>query len=163
MAEQGLGAHFHCPALSPVPEEAIAQAETIIARTNAPITLVGSSLGGHYATYLAEKHDLQALLINPAVIEHIQASHFIGTHHNYHSGAEFEFTAAHAAQLDAQTVSKPTPERYFLLLETGDEVLDYRHASVFYGDCRRIVHSGGDHSFVHFPETIPQILQFACL
>ena len=121
----------------------------------------GSSLGGHYATYLAEKHGLRAALINPAVIDRLDAGRFIGEHANFHSGERFRFTVGHAEQLAQQFVARPTPARYLLLVESGDEVLDYRHAVDHYAGCRQIVLPGGDHSFTRFPEFIPQLLEFA--
>lgn len=161
MAMRGLSSHYTCPQLSTVPEEAIAQAEVLISTANGPVTLVGSSLGGHYASYLAEHHDLRAVLINPAMIAQLDPERFVGTHEHYHGGASFQFTRAHAAQLTAQCILRPTPERYFLLLETGDEVLDYRHAAEHYRESRAVVLPGGDHSFTRFPEFIPAILEFA--
>ena len=68
MAAAGLEDKFVCPALSHVPKLAIEQAEALIAATAGPVALVGSSLGGYYATWLAEKHNLPAVLINPAVL-----------------------------------------------------------------------------------------------
>ncbi len=161
LAALGLAERFHCPALSPVPAEALAAAEAILARAAGPVTLIGSSLGGHYATYLAEKHGLRAALINPAVIDRLDAGRFIGEHANFHSGERFRFTVGHAEQLAQQFVARPTPARYLLLVESGDEVLDYRHAVDHYAGCRQIVLPGGDHSFTRFPEFIPQLLEFA--
>ena len=126
------------------------------------MTLVGSSLGGHYASHLAEKYDLPAVLINPATIARLDAGKFIGEHANFHSGERFTFTAEHARQLQAQ-VAVPTPERYWLLLETGDAVLDYRQAQDFWFGCRQSVFEGGDHSFTRFPGIIPQLIEFAGL
>ncbi len=57
MARRGLGAQFVCPPLSPVPDEAVASVEHLIGQASGPVVLVGSSLGGHYANHLAEKHD----------------------------------------------------------------------------------------------------------
>ena len=68
MTRRGQGERFFCPFLSPVPREAIAQAEEIIHREAGPLAVVGSSLGGFYATWLAEKFDLRAVLVNPAVV-----------------------------------------------------------------------------------------------
>jgi predicted esterase YcpF (UPF0227 family) len=160
---QGLGTRFFCPQLSPVPEEAIAAAETIIKAATGPVTLVGSSLGGHYATFLAEKHGLQAALINPAVVDCLDLDLFLGEHANFHTGEVFTFTEEHAGQLQAQIVPHPDPSRYLLMLETGDEVLDWRHAAGRYAGCRQLVLEGGDHSFTKFPEYISQILEFAGL
>jgi len=162
MAERGLAGSFVCPQLSPVPNEAEAHIDRLICAATGPVTLVGSSLGGHYANCLAEKHDLPAVLINPAVVACLDLALFIGEHANFHSGESFTFTENHAAQLKAQ-VRPPAPGRYWLLLETGDEVLDYHQALDFYGACRQTVLPGGDHSFTKFPEFMPQILEFAGL
>lgn len=159
----GLGNRLACPALSHVPSEAIAQAEALIAAADGPLTLVGSSLGGYYATWLAEKHDLRAVLINPAVIAPLSLSEHLGRQTNLHTGETFEFTTAHIAELRALEIAQITPARYLLLLETGDEVLDYRTAVAHYAGCRQIVLAGGDHSFTRFPEFLPQILEFCGL
>jgi len=159
---RGQGERFFCPALSPVPVEAIAQASAIIAR-QPDLTLVGSSLGGFYATWLAEKYGLNAALINPAVVAPISLARYIGVQRNFYSGECFEFTAAHVEQLRALDVAKITPERYLLLVETGDEVLDYRYAVERYAGCRQIVLQGGDHSFTRLPEVLPQLLEFCRL
>ena len=80
MRERGLAEFFHCPTLSQVPVEAVAQIEAIIAAASGPVTLVGSSLGGHYATFLAEKHGLNAVLINPAIVDRLGPERLIGPH-----------------------------------------------------------------------------------
>lgn len=162
MAKRGLADHFACPQLSPVPDEAIAATSAIIEAAGGPVTLVGSSLGGHYANHLAEKYGLNAVLVNPAAVDRINAAKFIGDHANFHTGERFTFTEAHAGQLKAQ-VRRPTPERYWLLLEEGDEVLDWRQAADFYAGSRQTVLPGGDHSFTQFPQYIPQIIEFARL
>jgi predicted esterase YcpF (UPF0227 family) len=163
MSAAGLGDRFSCPALSHVPDEALAQAEALIGAGDGPLTLVGSSLGGYYATWLAEKHDLRAVVINPAVIAPLSLSEHLGTQTSLHSGETFEFTTAHIDQLRALEVAHITPARYLLLVETGDEVLDYREAVGHYAGCRQIVLAGGDHSFTRFPEFMPQILEFGGL
>ena len=171
MARRGLAEHFVCPQLSPVPDEAAASVSRLIEAADGPVTLIGSSLGGHYANFLAEKHGLNAVLINPAVpqgdclrgaVDYLDLAKFVGEHTHFHSGEAFSFTEAHAAQLKAQ-VSRPTPGRYWLLLETGDEVLDYRQAQDFYAGCRQTVLEGGDHGFASFAEFVPQIIEFAGL
>ena len=102
------------------------------------------------------------MLINPAAVSSLDAAKFIGEHANFHTDERFTFTATHAAQLEAQ-ISKPTPARYWLLVETGDEVLDWRQAARFYAGCRQTILEGGDHSFTRFPEFIPQIIEYAGL
>ena len=160
---RGQGDRLFCPALSHVPQEAIAQAESIISEHGNSLTLVGSSLGGYYATWLAEKHDLRAVLINPAVVAPISLDQFIGTQTNLYTGESFEFTAEHIGQLRDLELPQVTPERYFLLVETGDEVLDYRQAVARYAGCRQCVLDGGDHSFTRFPDFLPQLLEYCGL
>jgi uncharacterized protein len=162
MARRGLSEQFACPQLPPVPDEAVAMVGELIAGAQGPVTLIGSSLGGHYANYLAEKHDLNAVLINPAAVGAMDLGIFVGNHVNFHTGAAFSFTEAHAEQLRAQ-VTLPTARRYWLLLESGDEMLDYRLALNFYDGCRQTVLEGGDHSFTRFPDFMPQIIEFAGL
>ncbi len=158
---QGMAAEFASPALSPVPDAAIAQADALIAaarQRGEAITLIGSSLGGHYATTLAERHALPAVLINPAVIAAIDLSLFIGPQTNFHSGEAFDFTPAHAAQLQAQVPAQITPSHYQVLLAEADEVLDYRQALAFYRGSALTVLPGGDHTFSAFADFIPAII-----
>jgi predicted esterase YcpF (UPF0227 family) len=162
MARRGMAAQFLCPQLSPVPDEAVASVSRLIEQADGPVTLIGSSLGGHYANYLAEKYDLKAVLINPATVDCLDLAKFVGDHANFNTGEKFTFTAEHAEQLKAQ-VTKPSVERYWLLLERGDEVLDYRQAVSFYSGARQLIFDGGNHSFSRFPEVLPDIVRFAGL
>jgi hypothetical protein len=161
---RGLGDRFACPQLPHRPDEAIALVEREIARRPPrAVTLVGSSLGGFYATHLAEKLALRAVLLNPAVKPHRDLESYLGVQRNLYGGEEYELTREHIAawrRLDAPIVR---PDRYLLLVETGDEVLDYREAVRKYAGCRQIVIEGGDHSLRSFPEHLPLILEFAGL
>jgi predicted esterase YcpF (UPF0227 family) len=125
-------------------------------------TLVGSSLGGYYATYLAEKYDLQAVLINPAVVAHIALAEYLGPQVNLYTGETFVFTLDHIAELSALEVPRLSrPERFWLLAETGDELLDYRQAVTRYAGARQTIIEGGDHGFQHFGEFIDPIIDLA--
>ncbi len=167
LASRGLGERFFCPALSHVPEVAIAQVEALLAEilseTDGSVTLVGSSLGGYYATWLAEKHNLPAVLINPLVEAPPSLNEFIGPQTNLYTGETFDFTVSHIAQLSSLAVKQINPERYLLMVEAGDEVLDYRLAVARYAGCQQIVLAGGDHSFSRFTEFVPQLLEFCRL
>jgi len=165
LAARGQDGRFHCPALSHDPEAAIAQAEAILAECipQGPCTLVGSSLGGYYATWLAEKHGLPAVLINPAVVAPLSLEAYVGLQTNLYTGESFDFTSAHVAALRALEVPAISPERYWLLVEEGDELLDWREAAVRYAGCRQTVLPGGDHSFTRFPDFVPQIIEFCGL
>jgi len=163
LEERGLSERLFCPFLSPRPDEAIRQAEAIIARESGPLTVVGSSLGGFYATWLAEKYGLYAALINPAVVAPISLEKYLGMQTNLHTGESFEFTTEHIDQLRTLEVPQVTPSRYLLMVETGDEVLDFRDAVTRYAGCRQIVLEGGDHSFSRFPAFLPQLIEFCRL
>jgi hypothetical protein len=126
------------------------------------LTVVGSSLGGYYATHLAERYGVRAALINPAVRPYDDLQPYVGTQQNLYTGEAFEVTAAHFAELRALAVGRITrPGRYLLLVESGDEVLDYREAVAFYGGAWQYVRGGGDHAFQGFEAQIPVILKFA--
>lgn len=161
MAARGLS--YACPALSHVPEAAMACAEAIIATAPEPVTLVGSSLGGFYATWLAEKHGLRAVLVNPAVLAPLSLTRYIGTQTWMYSQESFEFTAEHIEQLRGMEVPTLNPARYLLLVEEGDEVLDCREAVKRYAGATQVVLPGGDHSFTQFPKYISQIIEFSQL
>ena len=164
MCEHGLGDHYWCPALPVSGDSAVAMIETALAQyPGDTLTLVGSSLGGFYATYLAERHDLRAVLINPAVHPHEDLRAYLGMQRNLYTQEEYELTEAHLRQWAALYMPAVHAQRYLLLVETGDEVLDYRVAVDKYRGARQIVVEGGDHSFASFPQHIPQILGFAGL
>ena len=163
LAARGQGDRFFCPALSHAPFDAIAQAEAIIAEHSPELTLVGSSLGGFYATWLAEKHGLRAVLINPAVVAPVSLDEYIGTQTNLCTGESFEFSAEHVDQLKALEPRSISPSRYLLMVEAGDEVLDYREAVARYAGSRQMVFEGGDHSFTRFADCLPQLLVYCRL
>lgn len=164
MEERGLGGEYRCPALPPLGRRAIAMVEAEIARhPRKSITLVGSSLGGYYSTYLAERHDLRAVLINPAVYPHEDLRAYLGAQRNLYTQRQYELREEHLRQWEMLYLATVRAERYLLLVETGDEVLDYREAVKKYAGARQIVIEGGDHSLKSFPEHIPLILEFAGL
>ena len=155
---------LHVPDLQFDPARAVAHVATLIAGCAgaAPLTLVGSSLGGYYATYLAERYGTRAVLVNPAVRPDQDLGAYLGTQTNLYTGESFEVTPAHFTQLRELRVARITrPERYFLLLETGDEVLDYRQALAHYAGAWQYVRGGGDHAMQDYAVQIPAILRFA--
>lgn len=161
MTARGLQAQLRVPALHHHPRQAIAQLEALIAELGRP-TLVGSSLGGYYATHLAERHGLKALLINPAVRPHELFDGYLGTQTNLYSGETWELTEDHVAALAELAVEPPTdPARYQVWLQTGDETLDYRRAQAYYRHCALRIEAGGDHGFQGFAERLPMLFAFA--
>ena len=164
MAARGLGDLFWCEQLPPSPRATIALAEKQIAAAAAPVTVVGSSLGGCYATHLAEKHRLKGVLVNPAVVAHLSLAEFVGPQTNLYTGEAFEFRPEYIAALRAIEVPRISrPQDFLLLVETGDEVLDYRQAVVKYAGARQVVLEGGDHSFTRWDAYLDAVLEFAGL
>ena len=162
--ERGQGAKFVCPQLPHRPDLALAVVEAEMAQQpKEKITLVGSSLGGFYATWLAEKHNVRAVLINPAIDPHVGLRAYLGPQQAFHGDERYELTEEHLRQWKELVVMNVHPERYLLLVETGDEVLDYRAAVRKYRGAKQIVVQGGDHSLASFPEQIPLILEFAAM
>jgi uncharacterized protein len=162
MAAQGRAADYACPALPTLASEAIAAVEALMAgRPGARLCFVGSSLGGFYATYLAEKHAARAVLLNPAIEPHAGLRAYLGAQKNLHTGEPYQLTEAHLDAWRALAVPRITPSRYLLIVETGDEVLDYRQAVERYRGAERIVVEGGDHSLQSFPRHLARILAFA--
>ena len=132
------------------------------ARSPALLTLVGSSLGGFYATHLAEHYGAKAVLINPTVRPYEDLASHLGPQRNMYTGEDYELTREHFAELAALKVERITrPQHYFLLTQTGDEILDWRDAVAFYGGAWQFVQGGGDHAFQQFDAQIPAILRFA--
>lgn len=161
MAALGRSPELACPELAHRPRQAIAQLETlIVASPHAPVTLIGSSLGGFYATWLAEKYGLKAVLVNPAVRPYELLRDYIGPQKNLYTGAEYEFTGQHVGELRDLEVPDITPERYLLMVQTRDEVLDYRQAVAKYHGAKQIVVEGGDHGFSNFADYLDTALEF---
>ena len=155
------------PALTTAPAAAVTSIAAWIerevgARAAAALTLVGSSLGGYYATVLAERFGVRAVLINPTTRPYDDLRPYAGPQENPYTGERFDVTAASFAELAQMKVARITrPERYFLLQRSGDELLDWREAVACYAGAAQYVAGGGDHGWVDFAPEIPPILRFA--
>ena len=156
---KGQGGEYLAPSLPHDPAQAAALLDQL-ARRHAGAALVGSSLGGYYATYLAEKHGLKAVLLNPAVRPYELLKEHLGAQQNLYTGERYELTAQHIEALRALEVDAVTPARYLLIVTTGDEVLDYRAAVDRYRGCRQIVIEGGDHGLSDFERRADAALEF---
>ncbi len=165
MAQHGIADRLLCPQLPASPAAAIALAADRLGKVGAggtAVTLVGSSLGGFYATWLAEKYCLKAVLVNPAVVAAIELERYLGPQTWLYSGEPFAFTRQHIDELRALEVPRlADPSRYWLLAEEGDATLDYRQAVSRYAGARQTVLPGGDHSFTRWDEYLDDILGFA--
>ncbi len=149
------------PALHHHPRQAMAQLQAAVAELGRPL-LVGSSLGGYYATFLAEQHGLDALLINPAVRPHRLFGGKEELQTNHYTGETWRLTHDHVAALAELEMPEPRDaKRYRVWLQTADETLDYRQAEAFYAGCELDIREGGDHSYQGFARRIPEILGLA--
>ncbi|WP_312520148.1 YqiA/YcfP family alpha/beta fold hydrolase [Massilia sp.] len=158
----GHGERLICPQLPASPKAAIELALELAAQ-HAPdkLAIVGSSLGGFYATWLAERLGARAVLVNPAVDPTRNLEKHVGVTTNWHSDEPFAFRQEYIGELEALKVAQITrPERYFLLAATGDEVLDYRDMVAHYQGARQHVIEGSDHAISEFPQYVDDVLAF---
>lgn len=155
--------HWWCPQLPPSPREAW----SLIRQGTAdwPVdtsAVVGSSLGGFYATALAEATGCKALLLNPAIDPARDLGKFIGEQTQFHRPEErFDFRAEYLEQLQALHLPSIThPERYAAIIAKGDEVLDWREMTSRYPGARLLLLEGSDHSITDFEDHLPFLLEF---
>jgi len=154
---------FLCPALTAYPDESILQLEHLIQhQLPEPVGLIGSSLGGFYASVLAHRYNLRAVLVNPAVAPHDLISAYIDKPlKNYHSAATYQLDQHHMDQLKAlDEQTQINTKNIWLMVQTGDETLDYQKAVEKYKGCKQLVEEGGDHSFQHFDNHFSDIIHF---
>lgn len=162
LQQAGRADEYLCPQLPASPLLAIQLIESLLTAYPAnEITLIGSSLGGYYATWLAEQYGCKAVLLNPAVKPPRDLEKYVGVTTAYHSDQVFEFKPEYVAQLRAYEVATISqPERYFLLAATGDEVLDWREMQAHYPAAKQIIIAGSDHGMADFVDYLDPILAF---
>jgi predicted esterase YcpF (UPF0227 family) len=161
---QELSIELRVPALPDNPAAALQAAEAAIVAARAsgcePIGLLGSSMGGFYATVLGQRYGLRAVLINPAVQPQRFVAANLGRQRNPYTGIEFTLDDTDVEVLQRISPQLARPELFWLLQQMGDEVLDYRDAVNFYAGCRQTVEAGGNHQFQDFERYLPDILKF---
>lgn len=160
--ELGLGEHFHCPQLPVSPHAAMELLLQLVGQVpRAELALIGSSLGGYYATRLAENLQCRAVLLNPAVTALRDLTPHVGPTTAWHSGTPMEFKPEYLEELRAYEVAHISqPERYFLIAAKGDEVLDWREMCEHYPGARQIVIDGSDHGISDFANYQDEVIEF---
>ncbi|PLY48398.1 esterase [Janthinobacterium sp. ROICE36] len=155
-------AEWLCPQLPASPKLAIALALSLVTDVApADLTIIGSSLGGYYATWLAEQLGCRAVLLNPAVVPLVDLEQHVGVTTEFHSDQPFEFKREYIAELGTFAVGKITePQRYFLIAASGDEVLDYRDMLAHYQGAQQCVIDGSDHGISEFAAYLAPVLAF---
>ena len=155
--------HWWCPQLPPSPRAAMqAVAAGIAAWPLASMGVVGSSLGGFYATCVAETFGCKAVLLNPAIDPARDLARYIGEQATWHDPAERFFFEPHF--VDELRVLQPgpvaAPGNYFAVIAKGDEVLDWREMTGRYPGARIKLLEGGDHALSDFDQHIDEVLAF---
>ena len=142
-------------------KNAYQQIEKII-KTESPSSIIGSSLGGFFGTYFSEKYNLLCVNINPA-IPPIDMSEYLGENQNYSTGEKFVIDQDQLDWLDLMNkkISSLKKHKNFMtLVQSGDEVLDYKLAIKYFSGSQLDVIFGGNHSFEDFKSHIQKILNF---
>ena len=155
--------HWWCPQLPPSPKSALALVRAGITDWPADHSAVlGSSLGGFYATVVAEATGWPVVLINPAVDPARDLAAHIGEQTAYHDPrTSFVFRAEYVDELQQMTVPRITrPERYLPVIATGDELLDWREMSARYKGAPQRIVQGSDHALSDFDDHLAAVLQF---
>lgn len=165
LAERGLGDAWRCPQLPASPAAALRlcleQVEGIGPRD---LAIIGSSLGGFYATWLAERLGCRAVLLNPVVHAARDLATQVGSHRTFHGDEPFHFLPQYVDELARAQADIPMltrPGRYFLVAATGDEVLDWREMQARFSASRQRILEGSDHGISDFADCLPEVLDFA--
>jgi hypothetical protein len=153
---------WYCPQLLASPK---ASMEMVIKHIEASkhdrLVVIGSSLGGYYANYLAEKFACKAVALNPAVRAAKELAPHVGMLTSYDTNEPYDFRPEYIDELRALQVDKiSNPSRYFLMAAKGDELLDWQEMVHFYKDAEKLVLEGSDHGIADYPDHLPQVLKF---
>ena len=161
MRERNLEDHYRCPVLPASPRLASQVAlDAALASPIDQLALVGSSLGGYYATWVAERLGCRAVLLNPAVDPASDLRKHIGRQQVFFSEEEIDFRPEYIQELRNLQVPVTQPGRYFLIAATRDTVIDYRKMVDKYRGARQRIVEGGDHELSDFSEYLDEVVAF---
>ncbi|ANI99545.1 hypothetical protein A8O14_05235 [Polynucleobacter wuianus] len=153
---------WYCPQLLASPKESMDMVTAHIDQSNSDcLAVIGSSLGGFYTNYLAEKYACKAVVLNPAVRAARELAPHVGMMTAYDSDEPFDFRPEYIDELRALQVEIITnPARYFLIAAKGDELLDWHEMVDFYPGAKQLVLEGSDHGIADYADHLPQVLDF---
>ena len=153
---------FFCPQLPELASSAIGLLSQLI--EDVPpgnVCLIGSSLGGFYATWLAERYGCRAVIINPAITPHEDLKDYLGPQENIYTHHSYYFTEKHLKGLKNFYLNKlKRPQLFFLIHATGDELLDWRIAKSYFAGSRQLIVEGGDHGFTEIEKVLDPAFKF---
>ncbi|MCL1074803.1 YqiA/YcfP family alpha/beta fold hydrolase [Shewanella dokdonensis] len=158
---------IEAPQLPSAPQPAMALLQNITEQALAAgekLCVIGSSLGGYFASWLVQQYGGRAVLVNPAVKPYELFEDYLGPQFNPYTGEHYQLLPEHQQQLrqyDTQVILNP--ERFLVLLQTADEVLDYRQALAKYHCCEMLLEAGGNHSFMGYGDKLDVVSRFLCL
>ena len=154
---------WYCPQLPPSPKEAI---DMVMAHVkdwpSERMAVIGSSLGGYYATWVAHHKPCKAVLLNPAVWPDHSLEHYIGQQTSWHDPqASFFFKPEYIQELrDLALHEQPAAAAQLGIFAKGDEVLDWRQMVARYPQAEQVILEGGDHAISDFDSHLSRILDF---
>jgi predicted esterase YcpF (UPF0227 family) len=153
---------WYCPQLLASPQASMSMVTKHIDQSKADrIVVIGSSLGGFYANYLAEKYVCKAVALNPAVRAARELAPHVGMMTAYDSEEPFDFRPEYIDELKALQVERISdPNRYFLIAAKGDELLDWKEMSQFYQGAEQLILEGSDHGIADYLDHLPRVMEF---
>ena len=153
---------WYCPQLLPSPKESMNIVERHIEDSKHDrLVIIGSSLGGYYANYLAEKYGCKGVALNPAVRAPKELASHVGMLTSYDTDEQYDFRPEYIDQLkDLQVEAITNPSRYFLMAAKGDELLDWQEMVEFYKGAEQLVLEGSDHGISEYSDHLPKVLSF---
>jgi predicted esterase YcpF (UPF0227 family) len=162
LSSQNNPIEWYCPQLLASPKASMDLVNKHIKDAKADqIVVIGSSLGGFYANYLAEQYGCKAVVLNPAVRAARELAPHVGMLSSYDSDEPFDFRREYIDELKALQVESITdPSRYFLLAAKGDELLDWQEMAAFYPGAQQLILEGSDHGIADYSDHLPAVLKF---
>ena len=153
---------WYCPQLLASPKASMDMVNSHIKRSQHDrLVVIGSSLGGFYTNYLAEKYQCKAIALNPAVYAARELEPHVGMMTAYDSEEPFDFKAEYIDELRALQVNGTTDSnRYFLIAAKGDELLDWKEMAAFYPDAKQLILEGSDHGISEYADHLPTVIEF---
>ncbi|QWD61014.1 YqiA/YcfP family alpha/beta fold hydrolase [Polynucleobacter sp. MWH-UH35A] len=162
MATEENPIEWYCPQLLASPKQSMDMVEKHIQDSkHYRLVVIGSSLGGYYANYLAEKYGCKGLALNPAVRAPKELASHVGMLTAYDTNEPYDFRPEYIDQLkDLQVEVISNPSRYFLMAAKGDELLDWQEMVEFYKGAEQLVLEGSDHGISEYSDHLPKVLNF---